>query len=97
MSADEPSRADVTARIWLFLLKEGGRWVASDVAARTGESKNMVAWQLAAMDRYGQARKYPVPGKKRRFTYGVTGGCGIPRSVKLQELTDCVIAQGAQP
>jgi hypothetical protein len=90
---DQPARADVTARIWLFLLKSGGRWIAKDVATEINERQALVAWQLAAMDRYGQARKYPVPGMKRRFTYGVTGACKIPRSINVQDISDCVTAQ----
>lgn len=86
-------RGELTAKLWLFLLKAGGRWVASDVAKKTGENSADVGQMLPAMARADNVRQYPLEGKARRFTYGVTGTCKIPRCVNVQQVAECVMAQ----
>jgi crossover junction endodeoxyribonuclease RusA len=89
-------RGEMGAKLWLFLLKSGGRWVASEVAARTGEDREEVRQILPAMARSENVRKYAVEGKERRFAYGVTGACKVPRFVNVQQVAECVMAQAPE-
>lgn len=80
----EDERGDLTARLWLFLLKEGGRWIAGDIGEQTGDEN--VSQLLAGMKRNGMVRRYPIG--PNRYAYGVTGDCRVPRQVSVQEIAE---------
>jgi len=90
---NDEQRGELTATVWLFLLKAGGRWASGDVTKGTGLNGVDVCWTLAAMVRNGTARKFDEPGLRRRFRYGVTGACKVPRGVSLQQVAECVLAE----
>jgi hypothetical protein len=86
-------RGRTTAKLWLFLLRAGGRWLSGDVAKATKMDPSLVGWLLAAMTRCDNAKKFPVAGKNRRFSYGVTAECRIPRCVSMGEIAECLAIQ----
>jgi hypothetical protein len=90
------AQVELTAKIWMFLLKAGGRWLSGDVAAGIREDSARVGWVLAAMVRNDNARRFEVQNMKRRFTYGVTGACKVPRLVSVQQVAECVMTQEAE-
>lgn len=82
----------ITASTWLFLLKEGGRWAASDVALKLGLSKREVSWRLHFMGKHGCVKSYDVPDSSWRVLYGVTLDCKVPKEVTVQRVMECVMA-----
>ncbi len=93
MNGETEGRGELGGRIWLFLLKAGGRWVSRDAAKAMGETdKTAVSWQLSAMARCGHVRKFEVPGKPHRSLYGVTGDCKVPSTVTVSRIAECVLA-----
>jgi hypothetical protein len=93
MNDTQDKRGDLTARLWLFLLKQGGRWQAGDVSRSVLEPSVLVSRMLGEMSRTGNVRQYEVPGMARRFSYGVTGDCKVPRVVRVQDVADCLMTQ----
>ncbi len=89
----DDARGEPTAKLWLFMLRTGGRWKSKELAKAAAVDGSQVCWLLSAMARNGTATKFEVPGKASRFTYGVTGACKIPRCVSLQEVADCVLSE----
>jgi hypothetical protein len=90
--AHPEGHGDQTAAIWLFLLKGGGRWTSGEIARGIAGDTDGVSQLLSAMAQSGQVRKHPVVGKERRFAYGVTGDCKVPRAVTVRAIADCVLA-----
>jgi hypothetical protein len=82
-----------TARIWLWLLKEGGRHAAVEVANGCELLDTAAAFTLLrSMTEYGSAMRWQVEGK-RGSRYGVTPGCRVPQGVTVRELMDAVMSE----
>lgn len=94
-AAEALPHGELTAKLFLFLLASGGRWRSLDVAEGVNQDSAMVAQMLSHMARFGHVRKYPIQGMRRRFRYGVTGDCSMPRSVTVQQVASCVMTQPA--
>jgi hypothetical protein len=90
---NDMARGEESGKLWLFLLKSGGRWLSGDVAKATRTEGTHACWLLAAMARNSNVSRFPVAGKTRRFAYGVTAGCKVPRFVTLGQVAECVMAQ----
>jgi hypothetical protein len=80
------SRGELTATMWLYLLKAGGRWTPEEVCTRVGLSISNASWLLSSMERSGHAKRWPKRGAVRRFVYGVDEECKIPQVVRVQQL-----------
>ena len=91
MSVDA-ARGDLTASIWLFLLKSGGHWWSLEVAHAIGRDAHTVSQLLSAMHREGKVRHY-AQKTARRFKYGVTGDCKTPRAVTVAQIAECLADQ----
>ena len=93
MGKDEQEMSDIrtgtTKAAWLFLLREGGRWTAVDIADELGDSNQEVMQMIAAMVSGGLVRRYEKQKPCAYLTYGVTAACKVPRGVTIAELAEC--------
>lgn len=81
-----PGRTNIT-RIWLLMLREGGRWASGELAKTLGMKPPAVYMALNAMTTRGFAVRFESPDG---FRYGVAAACGVPQGVKLEDLRGAV-------
>ena len=77
---NEPSNV---AKVWLFLLEEGGCWETHVIRERTGLTSGAIATALYCMTNQGSVRRLR---NKRPFMYSVDDDCIVPASVKVADL-----------
>lgn len=79
----------VSAKLWLALLKEGGRHSATEVATLIEESNSAGVHQLlASLVATRSLRKFEkLPGGRVQF--GVTAACRVPRGVTIADVLAC--------
>jgi hypothetical protein len=81
--------SDLTRAIWLWLLQNGGRWTAAEVAEALRKESMPVFDALANMSRRRLVQDYePVEGERRK-RYGVTGTCCVPQGMCVAEVQIC--------
>lgn len=79
-----------SGKLWLALLKEGGRKSAREAADLTSHYDTTVAGSLLkSMEKCGSVRKFPVTPGSRNIKYGVTLQCRVPIGVTIGEILDC--------
>lgn len=86
-----PAMNGKTARLWLAMLREGGRSTSGEVAGlcdlESAETSNI----LSSMVSHGTARKFAPPaGKILGAKYGVTADCKVPIGVTISEIMACM-------
>lgn len=77
------------AAVWLMMLKEGGRWTATEVGDRLGIDQTAAASALRAMHEFGTVQKWERSEHNDRVRFGVTNACKVPRGVVLRDILDC--------
>lgn len=83
-----------TSRVWLALLKAGGRLSPSEVAQLVeGVDPTSVKSLLFSLSTSGAAHKYDA---SRPMRYGVTLHCRVPMGVTIGEILECTTAQEAE-
>lgn len=86
----------VTKRIWLHMLREGGRWDADEVADLVKGKRPAVVKGLNAMATCGSVKKFSkVAGKRVQF--GVTPDCKIANGVTIAEILAANLGALAEP
>ncbi len=75
-----------TTSIWLHLLREGGRWRASEVAIHMDIEDNVARPTLNSMALSKAVVKYRLNGK--HVEYGVTDECKVPLGVSIKALRE---------
>lgn len=76
------------ARIWLFLLREGGRWSAPEMVEGTGLKPSQLASALYAMYLRGFVRRHELRAGDPGFAlyqYGVDRKCIAPPGIALED------------
>lgn len=81
------------AAVWLMLLKEGGRWTAVEVAARTRQDQTAAAASLRAMHEFGTVQKWDRSADNDRVRFGVTPACKVPRGISISDILACDLTQ----
>ena len=71
-----------TRTLWLHMLKEGGRWTATELAAETRTDRRQADRLLRQMATIGHAVKF----EGEPSSFGVTPDCRVPREVTLADL-----------
>jgi hypothetical protein len=86
----------LSARIYLFLLRTGGRWRYQEIMDATGNDSFHEVWKaLTEMARLGRVKKY-TNGKRGRAAhveFGVTEDCLIPRTVRIRDLRESLVCE----
>lgn len=77
----EPNR-----KAWLWLLNEGGRHTAAEVAQSQDWHVDHAMAQLFSMHRHKLIEKFPPAQGSRRQRYGVTGTCEVPCGITIAEV-----------
>ena len=75
--------------VWLMLLREGGRWTASEVGERINLDQTSAAASLRTMTEFGTLRRWDRSETNDRVRFGVTAECKVPRGVTLQDILAC--------
>lgn len=84
-----------SARVWLWMMKEGGRHAPPEIVKGCGLLDPAAASTLlTGMVNSGAAVRYQTEGK-RGSRYGVTPGCKVPHGVTVRELMDAALAEAA--
>lgn len=84
-------RGELTGKLWLAMLKEGGRWKPKELAAHAREDGVQVSQALNAMIGSKYVRRFPVG--PRFFVYSVTPDCRVPLSVTVKDVAAQLLAQ----
>lgn len=77
------------ARLWLFMLKEGGRWKSPELADQLQVPPAQVMHALNAMATRDYASRYLLPGSvpgRPRYQYGVGPKSLVPQGVTVEDL-----------
>lgn len=82
-------RTGIAQRIWLLMLKEGGRWSSVEIADKLGDHTLMVSQNVASMVDFGSVRRYEKATPADRVRFGVTADCRIPRGVSISDILAC--------
>lgn len=82
-------QAGETKRIWLLLLKEGGRWSAAEIAQKIEDFGDDMSGTLANLVSRGYLRRIAKDESNSRVQFVVTPVCKVPRDVTLRELMEC--------
>lgn len=80
------------ARVWLLLLREGGRWDVNGLADELGMRLPPLQSALNAMATRGYAKRIPASNGRRRFVYSLEGPCRVPQGVTVDDLTQAGLA-----
>lgn len=87
----------MTKEMWLFLLKEGGRWCGSELHKAMNLERRRVAVLVGNMADTGQITRYEKTGPRSRVRFAVTPACKIPQGVTLAELMEVgILRKGAE-
>ena len=70
-------------QVWLLMLREGGRWSATELADSLGLKRPNVLMTMHAMALRGYAVRH---GEAGSYSYGVTGSCKVPNGVTLEDI-----------
>lgn len=71
------------AKVWLFLLTEGGHWTSNVLCAELGLRQPALQSALNAMTTRGYAKR---ARDRRPFTYRVEADCRVPQGVTVDDL-----------
>lgn len=82
-----------TSKVWLALLKAGGRLSTSEVTKLVDVDPESVRALLHSLSTSGAAHKYDTSKPMR---YGVTLHCRVPMGVTIGEILECTTAQEAE-
>jgi DNA-binding HxlR family transcriptional regulator len=90
-------RSDGTTRaVWLFLLRQGGRWSCAELAyALAGQSHHSIEQALTRMSADGFIKRFDKKVKGDRVTFGVTRECKVPRGIPLTALLEVGVLKEA--
>lgn len=86
------SKTGLAKRIWLLLLKEGGRWRTAEISEALSELPYVVTQALYPLERRESVKRYEKPGKGQFVAWGITPGCKVPQGVSLADLLECDLA-----
>lgn len=89
-------RTGIAQRIWLLMLKEGGRWSAAEIADKLNDHTLMVSQNVASMVEFGSVCRYEKTTAADRVRFGITPDCKIPRGVSISDILACDLQQVAQ-
>lgn len=82
-----------TARIWLWMMKEGGRHTPIQVAHACELMDTAAANSLLrSMTECGSVMRWQTEGVKG-FRYGVTPSCRIPLGLTVRDVMDAAMAE----
>lgn len=79
------------ARLWLLMLKEGGRWKSPELASALSVTPAQAMHALNAMATRGYASRQLLPGSlpgRPRYQYGVDENCLVPQGVTVKHLME---------
>ncbi len=74
--------------IWLFLLKEGGRWSTREIAEAFGGKIDRVCSLTHAMAGRGFVKRHHKGEYRAQYEYAVDGTCEVPRKVKMSDILE---------
>ena len=77
---------NMSAAMWLHMLKHGGRWTATELSRFTHDNRDRADTMLNAMARRGIVSSYISGKRKNGRAYGVHLGCRFPRGVTLEQV-----------
>lgn len=84
------ARTGITGKLWLALLKEGGRLTAVETADLVKEADRANARVvLFGMAELGSVRKYDPPTGKHGTRFGVTRECKVPAGITIGDILAC--------
>lgn len=81
---------NMTAAMWLHMLKHGGRWTATELCRFTHDSRDRADTMLNAMAKRGIVSSYISGKRKNGRAYGVHLGCTLPRGLTLEQVLEAV-------
>lgn len=91
---ERKDRRDLTRPIWLFLLREGGRWTSSEIGKSIGLNTTTVCSSLIQQAERGLVRRHVPTEYGKQITYEVDDTCRIPEGLVLVEVTNALQAAG---
>jgi hypothetical protein len=74
--ADE--KREVTRPLWLYLLEEGGRWTASELARTLSFEINQACAALSQMHTRGMVKRHVPTEYGKTMAYEVDDSCRLP-------------------
>lgn len=84
----------ISSKMWLAMLKEGGRWSAAEIAKFSKLDAISAHQNLNSLCRTGALRKFDREASAaNRVQFGITAGCAIPRGVTVGEILACSLHQ----
>ena len=81
MTLQEPNK-----ELWLWMLNEGGRYTAAEVAKKQEIGVELAMQRLFSMQRRRLIDKFPPAPGSRRQRYGITGMCEVPCGMTIAEV-----------
>jgi hypothetical protein len=88
-AAAVPDRARRTRKIWLAILRGGGRWSQAEIEAAAADQDGIsLASHVGYLVRSGYLHRYERAGRGHPVRYGVMVGNKVPAGVTLQDLLD---------
>lgn len=73
-------------KLWLMLLREGGRMSAAELARGLEVKPNEIKAVLASMAQNGTVTHYPRSVASRRVSYGITNANKVPLELTIDDL-----------
>jgi hypothetical protein len=83
-----------TARAWLHMLREGGRWTAAELCEAVDTRDSDASVYLKAMVAANSCRRHDkTEAKGSRVQFSVGPECTIPRGVTIGDVIACELPQ----
>jgi Mn-dependent DtxR family transcriptional regulator len=82
---DTAGEHSIIARIWLLMLKEGGRWPARELADKLEIKPASAFMAVNAMAMRGYATRYRLKAARSQYEYGVDEACRVPQGVTVKD------------
>jgi hypothetical protein len=82
--ADE--KREVTRPLWLYLLEEGGRWTASELARTLSFEINQACAALSQMHTRGMVKRHVPTEYGKTMAYEVDDSCRLPDNLTLADV-----------
>lgn len=79
----------VSQKLWLTLLKEGGRHSANEIAKLANEHNGASIYSVLSSMVDTQALRQYDKGDGRHIRFGVTASCRVPRGVTIGDILSC--------
>lgn len=79
-------KPEITKRIWLFLLAEGGCWSSTGVRDALGISRVQTHRTLNRSATRGQITRHEPESWGKQLTFEVTAQCKVPDGVTVEDI-----------